>query len=390
MKKITLLTIGLLIMLGCSEDANEITLKDEQSIILDKPILIKPQPDPNEGTVYLQVQNLEVGFNDNITIVYTAANISSIRLYLERRRERSYPFAVNQYFNGVEPVDKKFLQTVTFTNEVNSGTLSLALPANVFYDNNYQVKAYNAAETQVLATSNNFTIGTPNLTINTVNSREKFYENSPGLITYSSNMDPHTLMIIEIKRPGERIKRFVTNAIPSDYQVYGFNHRSIWSGYSLIGKLSNLRAGDINNTLYPPTTNIFSQDDYIIRIYPYGYSGISDSVTGLEFIESKTEWNTPQTPYLVKKTRNATNKTLKLEPFGFPYNKLRYDLYLNGKFVKVLSASTSNPYTLQLSSLKNINSSPYAIWRVRATFVEPGTGYMGSVMSMVYISNSWL
>ncbi|MGB3466075.1 MAG: hypothetical protein WBA74_12430, partial [Cyclobacteriaceae bacterium] len=80
----------------------------------------------------------------------------------------------------------------------------------------------------------------------------------------------------------------------------------------------------------------------------------------------------------------------KLEPFGFPYSQLRYDLYLNGRFVKVLSGSTSNPYVLQLSSLKNINSSPYAIWRVKATWVQPSTGYMGDVSSMIYISNQWL
>ncbi|MGB3463998.1 MAG: hypothetical protein WBA74_01955, partial [Cyclobacteriaceae bacterium] len=286
MKKLTLLTMALLIILGCNEDVSEINLEEQQSIVLNEPVPIRPQP--NQGTVFLQVQNLEVGFNDNITLVYTAANVSSIKLYLERNRIRSYPFATSQYFNNVAAVDKKFLQTVTFTNNVNSGTLSVSLPANVYYDNNYRIRAYNASGTQVLATSNVFTIGTPGLTISAVNNSKKKYENSPGLINYSSNMDPHTLMIIEIKRPNELIKRFVTNAISSDFQVYGFNHRTLWSSYSVIGKLSHMKPGNINNVLYPPLTNVFSQKDYIIRIYPYGYSGISASMSGFEFVESKT------------------------------------------------------------------------------------------------------
>ncbi|WP_436516569.1 hypothetical protein [Ekhidna sp. To15] len=394
MKKITLLFLALIFCFSCEETAENIKPIDEKSSLEDESIhLLRPRLPGAEATVFLQVQNLNVPFGTGITVVYTAAGTSRIRLYLERRRVRQYPFGLtSHYFSGVPETQKVFLQTLEFTNDVNSGTVIINQPPNIYYDNNYVIKAYDNSNSVLLATSNQFTIGNHGLSLATVNSSTKFYENSPGLVNYSSNMDPYTLMIIEINRPGEKIKRFVTNNISSDFQIYGFTSRNYWGGISLIGKLSDLKAGDINDVLFPPLTNIFSNTDYIIKIYPYGYSNISDQISNIEFVESKTEWNTPQTPYLTQKTYSAISNNLFMDsrhPATHPYGKLRYDLYLNGKFYKVLSGPTTNGYSLHLPLLKYYNSSPYAIWRVKATYVD-SNGYMSNISSMIYINPSWL
>lgn len=395
MKKITLLLLAFAFFFACEETSESIKPIDEQSVREDEDILLpRPILPDVTPTVFLQVQNLNVPFGTGITVVYTAAGTSSISLYLERRRKRQYPFGLtNQYFNGVPETQKIFLETLEFTNDVNSGTVIINQPSNIYYDNNYEIKAYDNSGNDLLATSNQFTIGNHGLSLATVNSSTKFYENSPGgLVSYSSNMDPYTLMIIEVNRPGEKIKKFLTNNISSDYQVYGFTTRNNWGGYKLIGKLSDLKAGDINDVLFPPLTNIFSNTDYIIKIYPYGYSNISDKVSNIEFVESKTEWNTPQTPYLTNKSYSAISNNLTMDssyPSSHPYGKLRYDLYLNGKFYKVLSGPTTNGYTLHIPLLKLYNPSPYATWRVKATYVD-NRGYMSNISSMIYINSSWL
>lgn len=395
MKKLTLLLLAIVFCFGCEENDVNIKPVDENALIAgEDDLILRPVRPGTSPTVFIQVQNLNVPFGQAITVVYTAAGTSKIKLYLERRRIRQYPFGLaSHYFNGIQSTQKVFLQNLEFNDDVNSGTVLINQPSNTYYDNNYVIRAYNYSDNALLATSNEFTIGNHGLSITPIYASKKFYENSsPGLIRYTSNMDPTTLMIIEINRPNEKIKRFVTNNINSDFQVYGFTTRNYWGGYRLVGKLSDLRARDINDVLYPPPTNTFSHKDYIIKIYPYGYSNIEAQISNVEFVENKTEWNTPQTPYLTTQTYSSLTNNLFVDSRysdNHANGKLRYDLYLNGKFYRVLSGSTANGYSLHLPLLNYYNSSPYAIWRIKATKVS-NTGYMTNTSSMIYINSSWL